>query len=333
MEQRNDRQIGFRLRQGQGIAPPKHRHRAIEGGGHYIGAEIAMGAERSFGIARRAAGVEDRRVIVGCDFGGGQIIIRQVGVAAWIADDLLQPDSIGVRIGRDACCDDRFQFRAAGKMRSDPLEPFGIADQQLRTGVGQPIGKFLPGPPSVQRNADRAHYRGGEEGDRPFRQIAHGQCNTVALADPASLQIGREYCHRAKPCVVGNSFILIDDESPVTMTATDLRHVAEARRSVLPDARRNAPDGDRFHREARIGRCQQVTAFAPAAGRPASRPRPIAGGRRSDASLGRLLCHRVPPRRRRGCGDVALGGMAGHPVYILARRLGPVRGRWQAETK
>ena len=62
----------------------------------------------------------------------------------------------------------------------DALPPLVVADQQLGARVRQPVGKLVPRPPGVERHANRPDGHRGEEGHRPFGQVAHRQRHPVA---------------------------------------------------------------------------------------------------------------------------------------------------------
>ena len=169
-----------------------------------------------------------------------------------------------------------FQIGQFACMRRDALPALLVADQQFRAGIRQAIAEFRTGPPCVERHDDRADRGGGEEGDRPFGQVAHRQCDPVALGHAQFLQMMGQSGDGAEPAVEGDALILVHNEFAVAMRAARQRDGAQAGRGVLPGAQANAADLDLLHLEALAGRGQHLAALLAAHRRPSGGRRPAA---------------------------------------------------------
>jgi hypothetical protein len=129
------------------------------------------------------------------------------------------------------------QFRTMG---NDALPPVGIGDQDMCAAIRQSEGQFVALPPGVERHRDRAENRGGEQGHRPFGQVAHGNRHAVPLAHAQFRQMGGERGDRAMPGIERNPLRAIDKERAVPVLAGQGGQSAEMRQGVLPHARRHA---------------------------------------------------------------------------------------------
>ena len=83
---------------------------------------------------------------------------------------------------------------------SEPIQPLLVGEQHLRAAVLESVFHLLGLPQSIHRHRDRAYGCGRCEGKDPFRVVAHGDSDTVALhdavlmyqevGDPGSVAIG-----------------------------------------------------------------------------------------------------------------------------------------------
>ena len=192
VEQRDHHQDGARLRRGRHLAPAQRGLRAAEGAGQDIGGKIAVRAQRALRASGGSAGVEDRGGIVRNDSGVRQGTVGKRRIAVRVADHVLQ------QTGAFRCCgvlvraahQHMRQPRQLRAMGNDALPPVGIGDQDMCATIRQSEGQFVALPPGVERHRDRAENRGGEQGDRPFGQIAHGNRHAVPLAHAQFRQMG-----------------------------------------------------------------------------------------------------------------------------------------------
>ena len=168
------------------------------------------------------------------------------------------------------------QLRQRGIMRRQPRMPLVIADQHLRARVLQPVFQLRARPPGVERDADRADRGRGEEGDRPFGQVAHRQRDAVPLPHPQPGQLVGERHRRAMAGGVGDALVLIDRQQPLAMTDRRLQQEAQRGWRVLPHPRRDAADGDGVHLELCARRGQLGAGVGDRHGGPG-------GGKRDDA--------------------------------------------------
>ena len=218
VEQRDhhEQHLGGRL--GRHLAAAQEAARAVIGRGHDVGQQVAMRAQRTLGVAGGAAGVEDRSVVIGGQIGLGQLAIGQVGIAGGQADDRFERRAIG-GCGLAAAHDNLFECGERGTVRGDSRQPFVIADQHLGARIGDPIGQFGPGPPRVERHADRPNRGRRKERHRPFGQVAHRQRNAIALGHAAAAQMLRQRRNRTMPGIITDPLVLVDKESAVAIRA------------------------------------------------------------------------------------------------------------------
>ena len=268
MEQRDHRQPDLLHRSGRLLAAAKGCESAIISARHDVRAQISVRAQRALGLPRGPAGVEDRCLVIRSDFDLGQFGSGQRAVIARCPDNVLEPLAASGFTARD---EHGFQFGQVAAMRNDPLPSFGIADQKFTARIGQSERQFGPGPPGVERHADRSDRRGGEKGHRPFGQVAHGERHTVALLHPARTQFRSQPGDRAEPAFVAYPFVFVDREGALAMRTGKQRHLPEVRRGVLPNACRHPANIDGFHLEA-LARCSQaLDTLRSGHGRPARR--------------------------------------------------------------
>ena len=260
---------------------------------HQVGAEVAVGADRSLGSPRRARGVEDRRVVLGVEGGG-----RRLGVVGGIAQPLrevvdrdrrrgwcrpspsarrpmLVGDQKGAEVGKRA------------EHRGEPIRALGVGDHHDAFGIRQGKGQLLCAPPRIERDGDGAGEEGPPKRDDPLGQVAHGDRHAVALGDPV-LRAQAMGEGGGEPVVVveGDVLVLVDEEVGRTVPAGELEDVGRARGGVLPHPGSDAADLDLFHLED------------------------LARGRQ-------LLDGRLPrPRRRRRA-----GGLRYRPARLPGRRV------------
>ncbi len=146
-------------------------------------------------------------------------------------------------------------------MRLDALPAFDVADQQPGPRMAKPVAELRPRPPRVERHHDRTETGNREQDDGPLGQVAHRQCDAVALADAESAKVRGERGRGAEPAFIGHALVLEDEEGRVAVSGA--RHPGEHReagRLVLPAARRDAAadarNRHRLHLELRAGRAQ-----------------------------------------------------------------------------
>lgn len=216
-----------------------------------------MCAQRALRISGRAAGIENCRRIVGRKIGIRQIALWQAGISVRRADQVLQPTGWRIRRCIAATDEDVFEIRQAVCIGADPIPALGITDQRPGTGILQPVGQFRTGPPGVQRHDDRAQAGNGKEGDRPFRQVSHGQADTVALADAHRSEFGGKSAGRAKPGLIADPLVLVDREGMVAMIARMSGQFRQAAEGVLPDPGPDPANGHGLHLELGVRRTQQ----------------------------------------------------------------------------
>ena len=147
------------------------------------------------------------------------------------------------------------QRRAGVEMRLQPLEPLGVEHGEPRAGIGEDEFELGASAPGVERHGDGAGEDRSEEGDRPFRQVAHPDRDAVALGDAERLQLMGENHRRPREGLESGALALVDEESPAGEGAARDEDVAQRLRGVLPNPRLPAPDfrlGD-LERRARRG--------------------------------------------------------------------------------
>ena len=140
-----------------------------------------MGQHRTLGVPGGARGVEDAGVVVGVDGHGWrcrQIDRRGQGVGP-MDGIIAQIGSVGPG-GHDV---ERSVGPQHVEVRRQPLEPFAVAQQDLRCRIGQPELHLGAGPPGVHPDHGRAEAHRGPVADNPLRQVAHGQCHPVPVPD------------------------------------------------------------------------------------------------------------------------------------------------------
>ena len=267
VEQRDHRQRHFLAGFRQGIAA------AQDGAGHGVTGrkdvrhEVAVRAERSLGLPRRAAGIKDGRLIIRIERHGRQLTGGQPRPIVRRADHVLQPlRPLQRRAG--ATHQDTREASQIWTQRRNPFPSLVIGDQHLCAGVRQAIGKLLPRPPGVERNRDRAKHRYGEEADDPLGQVAHGDRHPITLPHAVGKEIGRERRNGAELCVVADPLILIDGGQLIPVRARKRHQRGHVRGRILPHARRHAADRHRFHLEPGAGRRQHGFRFLHGHGRP-----------------------------------------------------------------
>ena len=142
-----------------------------------------------------------------------------------------------------AADEDALELGTIVQMFRQPPEPLAIDDRDLRAGIEEPVFDLRPGPPGIERSGDAAGEQAAEEGDRPFRKVAHGDGDAVALADAGLLQRRGDGERGARERLIARALVAIDDERALAVGAAEQKCVAQGRRRVLPDARAHAADG------------------------------------------------------------------------------------------
>ena len=252
MEQRDRHQAGAGAGRWRHFAPTHERRGGDVGARQDIGDQIAMRAQRAFGVAGGAGRVENRRLDIRVKIGLGQIAIGQCAISVRATDNRFQRDHAR-QTGRQPHAKHMPERRNFGQQRHDPVKPLRIGNQHRRPRRVQPIGQFRPRPPGIQRHADRTQSGYGKEHHRPFGQIAHRQRNAIARLHPQPAQMLRQCRHGAEPAVERDAFILTDQEFARAMAAPDPRQGGQIRGRVFPRAKR-APmrvDNGHFERRAR----------------------------------------------------------------------------------
>ena len=256
VEQRNHQQRRPRLGRLWSLAAPQRCPRVAVAGGEDVGHQIAVASERALGLPRRAAGIEDGGVVVRLHRRLRQVRVGQRRPGFRRPDQVLEPNRpVRRRLGP---ADDHMpDLRSLRQMRRDPLVPRSVADQQLGARIGQAIFELGAGPPGVERHRDRPQHGDREEGDRPFRQIDHGDSHPVALADAEPPQLRRKRRHRPERSLVADPLVVEDGEQPIAMAAREAHEGGEGRGRVLPHAGRAAVYRHLVHLEAAARRGQQ----------------------------------------------------------------------------
>ena len=215
-----------------------------------------MRTERALGLAGGAAGIEDRRVILGRQIDRRQRPVSERAPGFRPADNRFEPHftRIAERILGAAGDINAFERRQAGQVRRNAGEAFIVAKQDLGSRISEAIFKFATCPPGVERRDDGADNAGGKEGHRPFGQVAHDDGDTIALRHAIGNQLCRQPERGAREIFKGDAFIIENEEDFVTMRAPGEKHIAQRRRGVFPSARRQATDDDGFHFERRARR-------------------------------------------------------------------------------
>ena len=135
--------------------------------------------KRALGFAGRAGGEQDRRIVLGRDFGQGRVVVRvleQAGASAVSSGCSTAMLTIGAAAADSARCR---LARAASAM----ISAGSVSSQRMLQLVAL--------PPAVEQGRDRARLDDRHVGDDPARAVAHGDADAVALGDPAT---------RPRPC-------------------------------------------------------------------------------------------------------------------------------------
>ena len=257
MEHRDDGEPDPGGRFGNRLAAAQERPCGAVTARQDVARHVAMRTQRPLGRAGGPARIEDRGIIVGRDHHVGQRHVRKARPIVRGADDVLEPGGDPIeRLGgaRDQHALERGEVRVAARQ---PPMPLVVEDQDLRTRIGQPVFELGAGPPGVQGNHDRADHRRREEAHRPFGQVAHRQRDPVAGPDPEPDQLVRKRRHGAVMRVIGDPFVLVDREQPLTVRPRQVHERAQAGRRVLPYAGGHATDRERLHLELGTGRGEQ----------------------------------------------------------------------------
>ncbi len=137
-----------------------------------------VGGDSSLRITGRAGGVQDRGVVVRVDV--------DVGQCCAVGQQILQRNHAErvVRSGFGVFADGH--HRGGDRARiggSQPVEPVGVGDDDLRAGVVEGEHDLSGLPPRVHRNRHRSD--GGDRGERgdPFRVVAHRDRDAIAVGD------------------------------------------------------------------------------------------------------------------------------------------------------
>lgn len=208
-----------------------------------------MRAERALGMAGRAAGIENRRIVVGVDRDLRERHIGQRGIIGRRADQILQPRRPALqRAGRTRNHDPLHR----GERRSgldQPLMPLIIDEQQTRARIVDAIFQLAGGPPRVQRHDDRADRGGSEEDHRPFGQVAHRDRNPITLRHTHFQQLRRQRRDGTVIRFIGDALVLIDGEDILPIGAGGLDQEGERRRRIFPYPGRHAANLGHVHFE------------------------------------------------------------------------------------
>ena len=116
-------------------------------------------------------------------------------------------DLFGLAADKDA-----LERRAIVQMLEQPLEPLANDMGDLGPGIVEPILQLRAGPPRIEQNGDAAGEQTAKKGGGPFRQIAHGDGDAVALLHAGLLQGFGNRQRRAAKFVIACPLIPIDDE-------------------------------------------------------------------------------------------------------------------------
>ena len=220
-----------------------------------------MRAKRTLGRARGAAGVKERRLVVGLNFNCRQVLVRQVGIVARRPDQRLQRLGLLERRLRPRYPDGGEVGQRIAQRR-DPLIALTIADQQPRARIVEAITQLLRLPPGIERHGDRAYAGDGEEGDRPFGQVAHRDGDAIALPHALLLQPMRQRGDGAEPAFIADPVVFIDDELIAGKRCARMtRQRSQAGRLVFPCAHSDAPDRHLLQLEQRSRRAQPLYRF------------------------------------------------------------------------
>ena len=172
---------GRRLASRHGLGLGARLHHLPEGQVQQVGHRTPMGQHRTLGVPGGARGVEDAGVVVGVDGHGWRCrqIDRRVQGVGPIDGVIAQISPVGPG-GHDV---ERSVGPQHVEVRRHPLEPFAVAQQDLRRRIGQPELHLGAGPPGVHPDHGRSEAHRGPVADNPLRQVAHGQCHPVPVPD------------------------------------------------------------------------------------------------------------------------------------------------------
>ena len=214
MEERHrdeDRPRGRRVR--QELAQTAPLPQLLPGRGvphaHDVAADVSVRAEGPLGGAGGAGGVEDRRAVVRTD-----LAVRQLRGAGDLGHVPRAGGQLSGGTGHE------HGEVEGGQHIGEALEALVVREQHARSGIAQPELELTGGPPGVERYDDGACAGCGEEGDRPFRVVAHRDGDSVPRADPVLLdERVREPGHTAEVLGVAQAVGAEHEHVPVPVLA------------------------------------------------------------------------------------------------------------------
>ena len=177
---------------------------------------------------------------------------------AHFADECFERVDLRVRgVVRLAADEHALQRRTIRQVFEYSFEPLAVDDGDLGAGVLEAVLQLLTGPPCIERHRDAAGEQTAEKGRLPFRQIAHGNGDTVALFHARALQGYGDGQRRPREVLVAHALIAIHHEGLAAMRARQPEKLAHGRRRVLPYARAHAANVALLDLERRAGARQQ----------------------------------------------------------------------------
>ena len=115
------------------------------------------------------------------------------------------------------------------QVRQQTFQALAVDEGHLGAGILDAIDEVRPQAPGVERRHHRADRLSGPEGQRPLRQIAHGDDDAVAL--PHAVALGKDAAQGAggpEVGVIGLALVAIDNELARAPGAAEVEDLAQA---------------------------------------------------------------------------------------------------------
>ena len=159
----------------------------------------------------------------------------------YFADDGFKRRGFGVCDVLACTADENaLERRAIVQLPGKPHEPLVIDEGDLGAGIVKPIFELRPGPPGIEQSRDAAGKHATEERRGPFRQVAHGNGDAIALLHAGALQRFGDGERGTRERFVARAIVATDQEGFAAVRAAQQKKLAQGRRRVFPHARTHA---------------------------------------------------------------------------------------------